>query len=91
MYELFLVEDYTVQVGQGAIAPRAQERLGRLDQGLVILRLLWERELMALQQGRPLKQWKTPAGLADESVVVEKVVSSQPDVEGRFSEVETGR
>ena len=91
MYELFLVEDYAVQVGQGPIAPRAQERLGRLDAGLVILRLLWERELMALEQGRPLKQWKTPAGLADESVVVEKIVSSQPDSEGRFSEQETGR
>jgi 5,5'-dehydrodivanillate O-demethylase len=91
MYELFLVEDYTVQVGQGAIAPRAQERLGRLDAGMVILRLLWERELAALQQGRPLKQWKTPAGLADESVVVEKVVSSQPDIEGRFAELDTSR
>jgi hypothetical protein len=84
MYELFLVEDYAVQVGQGTIADRANERLGRIDAGLVTLRLIWERELRALAQGRPLKRWSTPAGLADESVVLAKKVASQPDKEGTF-------
>jgi 5,5'-dehydrodivanillate O-demethylase len=63
-YYLFWVEDYVVQVGQGAIADRSKERLGRMDVGTILLRKIWERELRALAEGRPLKQWSEPNGHA---------------------------
>jgi 5,5'-dehydrodivanillate O-demethylase oxygenase subunit len=52
-----LIEDEVAQTGQGAIANRTGEHLGRGDIGIVLLRKLWERELRALADGRPLKQW----------------------------------
>jgi 5,5'-dehydrodivanillate O-demethylase len=52
-----LIEEEVAQTGQGAIANRSRERLGRGDIGIVLLRKLWERELRALADGRPLKQW----------------------------------
>ena len=52
-----LIEDEVAQTGQGAIANRTREHLGRGDIGIVLLRKLWERELRALADGRPLKQW----------------------------------
>lgn len=58
IYYLFWIEDYVVQVGQGSLAPRAADSLGRLDQGVVLLRKIWERELRALAAGRPLKEWE---------------------------------
>ena len=56
-YYLFWVEDYVVQVGQGIIPDRTDERLGRVDVGVILLRKLWERELRALAEDRLLKQW----------------------------------
>ncbi len=58
------VEDYVAQVGQGAIADRANEHLGRMDVGVILLRKLWLRELQALAEGRPLNQWATGEQLA---------------------------
>jgi 5,5'-dehydrodivanillate O-demethylase len=58
------VQDYVVQVGQGAIADRAKERLGRSDTGVILLRRLWARELQALAEGQPLKEWRRPERLA---------------------------
>ncbi len=58
---LFSVEDYLMQVGQGAV-DRSKDRLGRIDMGVILMRKIWERELLAFAEGRPLKQWKT-AGL----------------------------
>jgi 5,5'-dehydrodivanillate O-demethylase oxygenase subunit len=52
-----LIEDEVAQTGQGAIVNRSREHLGRGDIGIVLLRKLWERELRALAEGRPLKQW----------------------------------
>jgi 5,5'-dehydrodivanillate O-demethylase len=52
-----LIEDEVAQTGQGAIANRGREHLGRGDLGIVLLRKLWERELRALSEGRALKQW----------------------------------
>ena len=69
MYQLFLAEDYAVQVGQGTVADRSNETLGRSDVGVFLLRKIWERELRALAEGHPLKNWSTPAGLADQSVI----------------------
>lgn len=74
-YYTFLIEDYTCQVGQGTIADRQDERLGSIDQGTILLRKVWMRELEALSNGRPLKEWVTPPGLADKT-------SPQPSLVG---------
>jgi len=55
---LFSVEDYLMQVGQGKV-DRSKDRLGRIDVGVMLLRKIWERELQAMAESRPLKQWKT--------------------------------
>ena len=55
--------DLTTMVGQGVIADRANDRLGRSDAGVILVRKMWERELRALAQGRPLKRWMRPEGL----------------------------
>ena len=52
-----LIEDEVAQSGQGAIADRSREHLGRSDVGVLFLRKLWERELRALADGRALKEW----------------------------------
>ncbi|MPZ12870.1 MAG: Rieske 2Fe-2S domain-containing protein [Chloroflexi bacterium] len=65
IYKLFWIEDYITQVGQGAPAGRPPEHLGSADMGVVLKRKIWERELRALANGEPLKQWYTPAGLAE--------------------------
>jgi 5,5'-dehydrodivanillate O-demethylase len=53
-------QDYVAQVGQGAVADRTQEHLGRSDIGVILFRKIWERELRALAEGRPLKKWVLP-------------------------------
>jgi 5,5'-dehydrodivanillate O-demethylase oxygenase subunit len=58
------VQDYVAQIGQGAIAPREQDHLGRSDVLVILLRRIWERELRNLAEGRPLKQWQRPERLA---------------------------
>jgi 5,5'-dehydrodivanillate O-demethylase len=49
------------QVGQGPIADRPNEHLGRTDVGLMLFREIWQRELKALAEGRPIKQWARTA------------------------------
>lgn len=75
-YYSFWVEDYVTLVGQGPIADRANERLSQADIGVVFIRKIWERELRALADGLPLKQWTTPPGLADQSIVLPAQQSS---------------
>ncbi|HLG72909.1 MAG TPA: Rieske 2Fe-2S domain-containing protein [Chloroflexota bacterium] len=58
------IQDNVAQIGQGAIADRENERLGRSDAGIILLRRIWERELRALAEGRPLKRWRPPARVA---------------------------
>jgi 5,5'-dehydrodivanillate O-demethylase len=53
-------QDYVAQVGQGSRAERAREHLGRSDMGVILFRKIWERELRALAEGRPLKKWILP-------------------------------
>jgi len=57
-------QDYVAQVGQGALAARPQEHLGRSDVGVILFRKIWERELRALAEGRPLKKWVLPQDAA---------------------------
>jgi hypothetical protein len=55
------IQDHASQVGQGLIADRQAEHLGRGDAGIVLLRRVWSRELRALAEGKPLKQWERTA------------------------------
>lgn len=55
--DFVMLEDEIAQTGQGAIAVRSNEHLGRSDRGVFLLRKIWERELRNLAEGRPLKQW----------------------------------
>ena len=50
-------EDGAAQAGQGAIADRTSERLGRSDQGVIFLRKLWARELRSLAEAGTTKAW----------------------------------
>lgn len=59
-YELFRVEDYVTQVGQGRIWDRSRERLSAIDRGVFLRRKLWQRELKALAEGQPLNEWVMP-------------------------------
>jgi nitrite reductase/ring-hydroxylating ferredoxin subunit len=55
---LISAQDYIAQRGQGIIADRDLELLGRSDLGVVTLRRLFWRELEAQREGRPTKQWR---------------------------------
>nr|BAP28550.1 Rieske (2Fe-2S) domain-containing protein [uncultured bacterium] len=54
---LLVIEDAVAQQGQGEIADRSIERLGRSDIGIARMRRLFERELKAISEGRPTKDW----------------------------------
>ena len=55
--ELAMVQDIAVQAGQGRIADRENERLGRSDAGIILWRKLLRRELEAIAEGRENKKW----------------------------------
>jgi len=57
------IQDHVAQEGQGAIPDRDAERLGRSDAAVILMRKIWLRELRALAEGRPLKEWTRPEGL----------------------------
>ncbi len=63
------IQDYVAQAGQGRIAVRDNEHLGRSDVVLILFRKVYERELRAFAEGRPLKQWAIPKRLAATSGV----------------------
>ena len=56
--QLTPAQDYVAIVGQGAIADREHERLGKSDAGIVLLRRLYWREMDAIVNGRATKQWR---------------------------------
>jgi 5,5'-dehydrodivanillate O-demethylase len=53
-----VIQDHVTQIGQGTIADRSAEHLGRSDLAIVRLRRIWRRELQALADGQPLSDWK---------------------------------
>ena len=55
---LAVIEDVVAQGGQGTIADRSQERLGRSDTGIIAMRKIWSREMRAIAEGKPTKQWQ---------------------------------
>jgi 5,5'-dehydrodivanillate O-demethylase len=65
--DIVRLQDDIAQIGQGRIVDRERERLGRADAGVIMIRRLWARELQALADGRPLKEWRRPKGLRCEN------------------------
>jgi 5,5'-dehydrodivanillate O-demethylase oxygenase subunit len=55
---IFIVQDSVALAGQGRMVEREKERLGQSDAGIILLRKLWERELKALAEGKPMKKWR---------------------------------
>jgi 5,5'-dehydrodivanillate O-demethylase oxygenase subunit len=55
--DFVMLEDEVAQTGQGVIADRTHEHLGRSDRGVFLLRKIWERELRNLAEGKPIKKW----------------------------------
>ena len=58
--DLAIVQDIAVQAGQGRVADRQHEHLGRSDAGIIGWRKILTRELRAIAEGRKPKKWKTP-------------------------------
>jgi 5,5'-dehydrodivanillate O-demethylase oxygenase subunit len=58
--DLAILQDIAVQVGQGRIADRENEMLGRSDAGIILWRRILARELTAIAEGRDGKQWTPP-------------------------------
>src|SRR6185295_7284112 len=56
--DLAIVQDIAVQAGQGRIADRRNERLGRSDTAIILWRKILAREFRALAEGRPAKKWR---------------------------------
>jgi 5,5'-dehydrodivanillate O-demethylase len=63
--DLAIVQDIAVQAGQGRIAARDKDRLGRSDTAIILWRKMLARELRALAEGRRTKKWS----VAPEEVV----------------------
>lgn len=61
--DLVRLQDDIAQVGQGVFASEQPERLGRADVGVAAIRKLWRREVRALMDGGPLKNWQRPVEL----------------------------
>jgi 5,5'-dehydrodivanillate O-demethylase len=58
--DLLSVQDGVALLGQGTIANRMNEVLGRSDLQIVRLRRLWADDFAALQEGRAPRRWKWP-------------------------------
>jgi 5,5'-dehydrodivanillate O-demethylase oxygenase subunit len=56
-FGLLNAQDYVAVRGQGMICDRTQENLSTSDAGVAFLRRIFLRELEAIRQGRPTKQW----------------------------------
>ncbi|NQV55872.1 MAG: Rieske 2Fe-2S domain-containing protein [Rhodospirillales bacterium] len=57
---LFNVQDNVALAGQGRIVDRSKDWLGQSDKGIILLRQIWARELKALADGMPIKNWRRP-------------------------------
>jgi 5,5'-dehydrodivanillate O-demethylase len=63
--QLTPAQDYVAIMGQGEIADRTLERLGKSDAGIVLLRRIFWREMESLKSGAPLKEWRRLAEAVD--------------------------
>jgi 5,5'-dehydrodivanillate O-demethylase oxygenase subunit len=55
--QVIATQDYVALRGQGVVVDRSKERLGQSDAGIALLRKIFLRELEAIREGRPAKQW----------------------------------
>ena len=53
-----VIQDTVCMAGQGIVADREAEHLGASDRAIGLLRKIWTREMSALEEGKPLKEWK---------------------------------
>ena len=58
LLQLTSAQDYVAAVGQGVVVDRTRERLGRSDMGIAFLRRIFLRELEAVRNGNPTKEWR---------------------------------
>jgi 5,5'-dehydrodivanillate O-demethylase len=63
---LFNIQDQVVRLGMGRIPDLHAEHLGSADAAEITNRQIWQRELRALAEGRPLKPWATVVDLSVE-------------------------
>ncbi len=61
--DLVRLQDDIAQIGQGRLADRDDERLGRSDIGVAVTRRIWTREMTAFLEGQPLKAWTQTADI----------------------------
>jgi 5,5'-dehydrodivanillate O-demethylase oxygenase subunit len=57
------LQDDVAQIGQGRIADRSKDHPGLADVGVIALRKLWRRELLAFAQGKETKTWQRKTGM----------------------------
>jgi 5,5'-dehydrodivanillate O-demethylase len=87
--DLVRLQDDIAQVGQGRIADRDRERLGRGDVGVIAIRKLWHRELAAVERDAPRTAWQRPPAIVPSAWMLDgtatladrnAVAASEPDV-----------
>lgn len=54
------LQDAVARWGQGTLVDRQQDHLGRADAAPILYRQLFTREMRALAEGRPTKEWTCP-------------------------------
>ena len=59
--DLITIQDSVAQLGQPQIDDPFPEYLGRSDRGIIQFRRIWLREVQAMEEGKPLKQWIAPS------------------------------
>lgn len=55
--DLLMIQDHVTQMAQGTRTDRSKEHLARSDVLVIKLRRIWSREMRAMDEGLPLKQW----------------------------------
>ena len=61
--QVFRTQTGRTQVGQGPLSERKSERLIRADVGFMLYRKIWQREVMALAEDKPMKKWLRSAAV----------------------------
>jgi 5,5'-dehydrodivanillate O-demethylase len=58
--DIVMIQDAISCVGQGLAREREDDNLGASDRVVSLVRRLWTREMRAIHEDKPLKQWKVP-------------------------------
>jgi 5,5'-dehydrodivanillate O-demethylase len=69
--DLLSIQDGVALASQDERRDRRQDRLTESDRQVALLRRLWTRELLAIEQGKPLRQWVVPPALVPTTGVEE--------------------